>query len=201
MKWNPRTTYWEGDKGDKNRKPTDDAPSDPGDDDEPELTTEQLQRAHSYLPHVFGRLVLDEAQKIKSILTLTHKTLAALEAPYVNMLSATPMMNKPVDLVGFLAMLSKNADSELTVPTRADYVDAKRGFEVTGAIRAHNYLRRHLSISHLFHFSTLLKMANIPHQRPIEQTLNPKNWRNSRASVRLLLLSKHSWRCAAWPRH
>lgn len=46
---------------------------------------------------------------------MTYKTLTDLGVPIVNLLSATPMLNKHVGLVGFLAMLWSEPEDEKTI--------------------------------------------------------------------------------------
>lgn len=46
----------------------------------------------------------DEAQKMKSEFTVTHKSLVDLHASSHILLTATPMINRPLDLAGLLTL-------------------------------------------------------------------------------------------------
>ena len=124
--WNFRTIYWKSDKVDKIRKRIDDDAFDQKNENERELIIEQLQLIHSYFLRIFNRLIFDEAQKIKSMFIIIHKTLTTFEIRYVNMLNVIFMMNKSVDLIDFLNMFFKNINSKLFHSTRTNYVNAKR---------------------------------------------------------------------------
>lgn len=67
-----------------------------------ELTEEELSLLHSFCPGVFDRVICDEAQKFKTINTQTHLSISASGAKTLNLLTATPMINRPVDLRGVL---------------------------------------------------------------------------------------------------
>ena len=69
-------------------------------DDEPEkdedLDSETLNRAYFFCPKVSGCGIIDESQKVKSVLTLTHKSVLDLILPLELLLTTTPMINRPV---------------------------------------------------------------------------------------------------------
>ena len=71
----------------------------------------------SYYPRVFNRMVCDEAQKLKSPNTLTLIAVSKLEVSTMNFLSATPMINRPVDL---LSLLQSMWQDEFTKPEGDD---------------------------------------------------------------------------------
>lgn len=54
---------------------------------------------------VFGRVICEKAQKLKHLSTLAHKSVKELEAPLIDLLTVTPMLNKPNDLEGLLRLL------------------------------------------------------------------------------------------------
>ncbi|KAI9882008.1 MAG: hypothetical protein M1823_006268 [Watsoniomyces obsoletus] len=56
----------------------------------------------SVLADCFGRIICDEGHRIKSARTRTHRAIVALRAPYHWVISATPMMNRASDLIGYL---------------------------------------------------------------------------------------------------
>ena len=145
--WNFRTIYWKSDKVDKIRKRTDDDASDQKDENERELIIEQLQLIYSYFSRIFDCLIFDEAQKIKSMFIIIHKTLTAFEIRYVNMLNVIFMMNKSVDLIDFLNMLFKNINSKFFHSTRTNYVNAKRELLI---------IEQMLSADDMIHYDYLL---------------------------------------------
>ncbi len=55
----------------------------------------------------FRRVVADEAQRLKHTKTQAHISVRDMAAPYINFLTATPMMNKPADLEGLPALIWK----------------------------------------------------------------------------------------------
>lgn len=69
------------------------------------LYADILNMAQHGCPGVFRRVICDEAQKLKHLNTLAHKSVKDLEAPLTNLLTATPMLNKPNDLEGLLDLL------------------------------------------------------------------------------------------------
>lgn len=56
-------------------------------DGEQEWSENAFQQMNSYARGIFGRVVLDEAQKIKSRTTMTHRSIFTLDAPTVNLLT------------------------------------------------------------------------------------------------------------------
>lgn len=62
----------------------------------------------------FGRIICDEAHRVKSILSKQHQSIALLEYNAIWFLTATPMSNSFTDLNGPLSLLHKqsSADSE-----------------------------------------------------------------------------------------
>ncbi|KAL8887808.1 MAG: hypothetical protein Q9215_004669 [Flavoplaca cf. flavocitrina] len=98
---------------------------------------DQTHNFVSLVGAVFGRVIADEVKNPPSkIHNLVHLALA----PFINLLTATPMMNKPLDLFGFLlyfwrpayARLQRTGDErdsntahEQDMPRIADYEDAK----------------------------------------------------------------------------
>jgi SNF2 family DNA or RNA helicase len=86
-------------------KSNNDEDDDEDDEKNNELAEKKLQKLHSYVSDVFDRCVLDEAQKIKSIRIMTHKSILNLNVFIINLLTATFMMNRIIDLVDFLDLL------------------------------------------------------------------------------------------------
>ncbi|KAI4154772.1 MAG: hypothetical protein LQ341_000297 [Variospora aurantia] len=110
---------------------------------EQERSAEESNDLRSYCPGVFSRVICDEAQRLKSPSTWTHKSIAFLNAPITQELTATPMMNRGVDLSGLLRYVyPPDAGSEETV-TLADYEaarDALVGRQLSADI-IHDYRR------------------------------------------------------------
>lgn len=75
------------------------------DDDEPELSEEQLRRLKTLLPGVFGIIIADESHKLKSVRTRTHQAVLLTCPTNILMISATPTINRPVDLYGTLSLI------------------------------------------------------------------------------------------------
>ena len=65
-------------------------------EEDEDLDSETLNRAYSFCLEVFGCGIIDESQKVKSVLTLTHKSVLDLNLPLKLLLTATPMINRPV---------------------------------------------------------------------------------------------------------
>ena len=74
------------------------------DEDESNLDKEQVNALHSFFRSVFGMIIGDEAQKLKSTLSMTHKSVHDMQADYHLLLTATPMINRPLDLRGLLSL-------------------------------------------------------------------------------------------------
>ena len=58
--------------------------------DEKKLDEEQINRLHCFRPRIFGRIIADEAQKLKPPATFTHRSVYDLQAPYHVILTTTP---------------------------------------------------------------------------------------------------------------
>ena len=67
---------------------------------------ETLKRAHSVCTGVFGVVVLDGSQKVKSVLTVTYESVKdILNLTTIKiLLTATPMINRPTDMMGPLSL-------------------------------------------------------------------------------------------------
>lgn len=61
---------------------------------------------------LFGSVILDEGHNIKSVATGTAQSVALLKAEHFIYLSATPMLNEPADLGGFLCLISRKRAEE-----------------------------------------------------------------------------------------
>ena len=72
------------------------------------IPSEEAKSWESFCPGVFGRVICDEAQRLKNPFTHSHISVARLRAPILNFLTATPMINRPIDLVGFLHLVWKD---------------------------------------------------------------------------------------------
>lgn len=90
----------------------DDAPAD--DDDEKELSEEVLNRLKSFCTDLFDRVICNEAHKLKAHRTKTHRAIKLLNARCRVLLSATPMINRPLDLVGLMSLLWDEAPNPAT---------------------------------------------------------------------------------------
>ena len=76
---------------------------------------------HSYIDGLFARVVADEAQKLKHERTRAHPAVSKLGVAFVNMFTATPMINKPADLKGLLTLLWADSYAEhWTIDTLED---------------------------------------------------------------------------------
>lgn len=81
------------------------------DEDEDDSHTPATKRKVSikYESHCsifWGRVVCDEAQKVKAIRTRMHQSIALLKREFLWFLTATPMRNKVLDMCGYLTMLA-----------------------------------------------------------------------------------------------
>ncbi|KAL8893244.1 MAG: hypothetical protein Q9192_005457 [Flavoplaca navasiana] len=86
-------------------------------------------RRRTWVPGVFGRLMCDEAQKIKDPTTRSNRALRLLNAPNVTMMSGTPLMNTTEDMSGLL-WLAWNKDWAIDSPKPIDeYSEARRDIE------------------------------------------------------------------------
>ncbi|HEY0206645.1 MAG TPA: SNF2-related protein [Acetobacteraceae bacterium] len=93
-----------GDKGPKRKRPSDDE----GDEeDEAVLDEADRDRLLSYGFERFDRLVCDETHRLKSVGTLSWHAADRLGVARLLLLSATPMINRPIDLEGLLALAWK----------------------------------------------------------------------------------------------
>ena len=70
-----------------------------------EIDEKTLDQVHSLCLGIFDTIVADEAQKLKSPLTIGHKAVIDLHATYHLLLTATPMINRPLDLLGLPSIL------------------------------------------------------------------------------------------------
>ena len=88
---------------------------------------DDMNRVHLYYPGIFARIIADEAQKLKSIATVAHRSVSDLGARHHVLLTATSMINRPIDLIGLLALFWKEdwEATSPTVPAPKNYVDAK----------------------------------------------------------------------------
>lgn len=59
----------------------------------------------SRMSHMFKRVICDEAHAIKNTRTKANRSILTLYAPVCWMMSATPMLNRSDDLLGFLLLL------------------------------------------------------------------------------------------------
>ena len=50
-------------------------------------------------PGIFGTIIADEAQKLKSPITISHKAVVDLHVTYHLFLTATPTINRALDLL------------------------------------------------------------------------------------------------------
>ena len=106
----PHTPYGIVDGADDN---DDDDDDDKDDDDEEGTGREQpeaeikVRRSH-ISARCFSRLILDEAHKAKSPLTLQAHGVALVEADTLVCLTATPMINTAGDLYGLLVLFWRN---------------------------------------------------------------------------------------------
>ena len=67
----------------------------------------EVAKWESHIPKVFDRVIRDEVQKTKSDHTLAHRSVANPNARHINLLTATPMINRPLDLLGLLYLIWK----------------------------------------------------------------------------------------------
>lgn len=133
--WAKRSTWWDEEtlaaradaSGRRTRHASVGQEDDDADAEDGELAEEELNRAHSCCPGVFRIVIADEAQKLKSIQTVAHKSVLDLQAAYHVFLTATPMIYRPRDLAGLLTLMWREewADRGPASPTLDDYEEAK----------------------------------------------------------------------------
>ena len=84
--WSKWSIYWDADSSlarprQSYLKPREGRIHDDIAGEEAELDEEQMNRLHSHCPHIFGRIIADEAQKLKTPATVTHRSGYDLQAP------------------------------------------------------------------------------------------------------------------------
>ena len=103
--WQNRSLYWDTDLHIPTRKKPHSKHDDFGSDHEENLTNNQLQILHSFVPSIFKRVCTDEAQKLKGHRTWAFTAVQLLNADIVNLMTATPMLNRLTDLLELLILL------------------------------------------------------------------------------------------------
>ncbi|KAL4958630.1 uncharacterized protein BDV14DRAFT_186345, partial [Aspergillus stella-maris] len=73
-------------------------------EEEPKAKTRRI-RYSSSMGGRFVRVVCDEGHAVKTIRSRQHQSVALLQARHLWFLSATPMSNKPTDMLGYLTLL------------------------------------------------------------------------------------------------
>ena len=101
---------------------------------------DQTQNFVSLVGGVFVSVIADEAKSLKNPPSKIHNLVHLAHAPFINLLTATPMRNKPLDLFGFLLYFwrpaydrlqrtgderDSNTAHEQDEPRIAHYEDAK----------------------------------------------------------------------------
>lgn len=83
------------------------------------MSEETLNQFQSHLPHVFGRVLVDEAHALKSMLTLDNRAIHLLKARTLIFLTGTAMINRPIDLHGSLWLVWRDGvhDAENVLPS------------------------------------------------------------------------------------
>lgn len=81
-----------------------------------ELPVEELSQLYSFCPGIFGRIVIDEAQKIKISSTQTQLSISALNILTHCLLTATPKINRPIDLKGIMTLFWKPRFDSIPLP-------------------------------------------------------------------------------------
>lgn len=61
----------------------------------------------SQLRHLFSRVVCDEGHRVKNASTSTHRAVYTLYAPHIWVVTATPMVNRVADFLGYLNLFWK----------------------------------------------------------------------------------------------
>ena len=87
----------------KARRPAGTEDDDPGEGDRHELDDEALNRIKTFAEGVFGTIIADEAHKLESTRTITLRSVLVVKANVHILLTATPMMNRPLDFLGLLS--------------------------------------------------------------------------------------------------
>lgn len=86
------------------------APKVEEEDDDPEradnrkYATDEPNRLHSLCKGVVGIVISDEAQKVKSELSITHKSVSDLNRDRIILLTATSIISRSLDLTGLLSL-------------------------------------------------------------------------------------------------
>ena len=91
---------------------------------------------HPLLVDIFGRVIADEAQKIKNTKSISFQSVKGLGARITCLLTATPMINKPADLHGLLSMVWKKewADGQEDRASAEDYDEAMQEVNRAGLL-------------------------------------------------------------------
>lgn len=96
------------------------------DDDDQELSEEQLRRLKTAVEGVFGIIIADESHKLKSVRTRTHQAVSLVLPSNILLISATPTINRSIDLYGSLALIWRCMRPGLIDNLRFDYNDPPR---------------------------------------------------------------------------
>jgi SNF2 family DNA or RNA helicase len=75
------------------------------DDDEPELSEEEMRLLSTKTGGLFGIVLADESHKLKTVRTRTHQAIAQSGMERFVLITATPTINRSADLFGTLSLL------------------------------------------------------------------------------------------------
>ena len=62
-----------------------------------------MNGVHCPCPCIFGRIIADAAQKLKPPVRATYRSVFDLQVPSYVLLTAIPMIHRPIALIGLLA--------------------------------------------------------------------------------------------------
>ena len=63
-----------------------------------------MNGVHCLCPRIFGRIIADAAQKLKSPARVTYRSVYDLQVPSYVLLTTTPMIHQSIDLIDLLAL-------------------------------------------------------------------------------------------------
>jgi len=144
------------------------------DDDDQELSEEQMRRLKTDLPAVFGIIIADESHKLKSVRTRTHQAVVLALPKNILLITATPTINRSVDLFGSLSIIWRHLHDDLLEkldfnpdePPRAEIQDFENAVSQFDKLTTVNLLNLPQYIQFLYP-ATFLSLTNRERQLSI----------------------------------
>ena len=148
--WVRRTTYFDNIKGkgkgkakatdenaDEHADEQPDEHAEDADDDiiedydhaaEDDQSEEQMRRLTSRVKGLIGLMIIDETHKLKNRHTRAHGSVFKAEPDFILGLTGTPVINRPTDMLGYLALLERQVQgTRFEVPPPPESADAYAG--------------------------------------------------------------------------